>query len=326
MPIAGRHARPASAIPRALRIDFTFHRLTEGTLMSSTWLTTRAWLLMLPLLAVMIAVIGWPMVDTVRLSFTDAKLVGTGGQFVGLDNYARMLASSTFQRTLLTTAWFAIVSVAAEMVLGVLAALLLDQRFYGRTFLRALMILPWALPTIVNATLWRLIYNPEYGALNAALTQTGILADYRSWLGEPGTAMTALIVADCWKNFPLVALIALAALQAVPKDIVSAALIDGAGAWKRFRFVILPYLAGPLMVALVLRTIEAFKVFDIIWVMTRGGPANSTRTLSILVYQEAFSFQRAGSGASLALIVTFIVTLLALAYGALARRTAGSAA
>ncbi|WP_377291960.1 carbohydrate ABC transporter permease [Rhizobium sp. SG2393] len=294
--------------------------------MSSTWLTTRAWLLMLPLLAVMIAVIGWPMVDTVRLSFTDAKLVGTGGQFVGLDNYARMLASSTFQRTLLTTAWFAIVSVAAEMVLGVLAALLLDQRFYGRTFLRALMILPWALPTIVNATLWRLIYNPEYGALNAALTQTGILADYRSWLGEPGTAMTALIVADCWKNFPLVALIALAALQAVPKDIVSAALIDGAGAWKRFRFVILPYLAGPLMVALVLRTIEAFKVFDIIWVMTRGGPANSTRTLSILVYQEAFSFQRAGSGASLALIVTFIVTLLALAYGALARRTAGSAA
>ncbi len=294
--------------------------------MSSTWLTTRAWLLMLPLLAVMIAVIGWPMVDTVRLSFTDAKLVGTGGQFVGLDNYAKMLASSTFQRTLFTTAWFAIVSVAAEMVLGVLAALLLDQKFYGRTVLRALMILPWALPTIVNATLWRLIYNPEYGALNAALTQTGILADYRSWLGEPGTAMTALIVADCWKNFPLVALIALAALQAVPKDIVSASLIDGASAWKRFRFVILPYLAGPLMVALVLRTIEAFKVFDIIWVMTRGGPANSTRTLSILVYQEAFSFQRAGSGASLALIVTFIVTLLALAYGALARRTAGSAA
>jgi ABC-type Fe3+ transport system permease subunit len=113
-----------------------------------------------------------------------------------------------------------------------------------------------------------------------------------------------LIIADCWKNFPLVALIALAALQAVPRDITAASLVDGAGPFSRFRFVILPYLAGPLMVALVLRTIEAFKVFDIIWVMTRGGPANSTRTLSILVYQEAFSFQRAGSGASLALIVT----------------------
>lgn len=293
--------------------------------MSSNWMTTRAWLLMLPLLVVMIGVIGWPMIETVRLSFTDAKLVGTGGNFVGLDNYSKMLSSSNFQRAFWATSWFAVISVTAEMVLGVLTALLLNQQFYGRTVLRALLILPWALPTVVNATLWRLIYNPEYGALNSLLTQLGIIADYQSWLGEPSTAMTALIIADCWKNFPLVALIALAALQAVPRDIVAASLVDGAGAWNRFRFVILPYLAGPLMVALVLRTIEAFKVFDIIWIMTRGGPANSTRTLSILVYQEAFSFQRAGSGASLALIVTLIVTLLAVGYGLLVRKTAGSA-
>lgn len=120
------------------------------------------------------------------------------------------------------------------------------------------------------------------------------------------------------------ALIALAALQAVPRDINAASIVDGAGPFNRFRFVILPYLAGPLLVALVLRTIEAFKVFDIIWVMTRGGPANSTRTLSILVYQEAFSFQRAGSGASLALIVTLLVTILAVAYAALLRKAAGA--
>ncbi|MGO4447994.1 carbohydrate ABC transporter permease [Phyllobacterium sp. TAF24] len=292
--------------------------------MTSNWITTRAWLLMLPLLIVMIAIIGWPLVDTVRLSFTDAKLVGTEGNFVGIDNYVKILSGSNFQRTLITTTLFAVLSVAAEMVIGVLAALLLNQQFYGRSVLRALMILPWALPTVVNATLWRLIYNPEYGALNAALTQIGLLDTYRSWLGEPGTALTALIVADCWKNFPLVALIALAALQAVPRDITAASMVDGAGAWSRFRFVIMPYLAGPLMVALVLRTIEAFKVFDIIWVMTRGGPANSTRTLSILVYQEAFSFQRAGSGASLALIVTLLVTILAVAYAALIRKSAGA--
>lgn len=294
--------------------------------MTGTWLTTRAWLLMLPLLVVMVSVIGWPLVDTVALSFTDAKLVGTAGNFVGVDNYAKMLASSNFRSTLTTTALFALISVTAEMLLGVAAALLLNQQFHGRAALRALMILPWALPTVVNATLWRLIYNPEYGALNAALTQLGILSDYRSWLGEPGTALTALIVADCWKNFPLVALIALAALQAVPRDVIAASYVDGANAFSRFRFVTLPYLAGPLMVALVLRTIEAFKVFDIIWVMTRGGPANSTRTLSILVYQEAFSFQRAGSGASLALIVTLLVTVLAVAYGAMIRKAAGSAA
>ncbi|KXF75343.1 ABC transporter permease [Paramesorhizobium deserti] len=294
--------------------------------MSQTWITTRAWLLMLPLLIVMIAVIGWPLVDTVRLSFTDARLIGTQGSFVGIENYAKLISSSNFQRALTITALFAVLSVTAEMVLGVLAALLLNQEFRGRTLLRALMILPWALPTVVNATLWRLIYNPEYGALNALLTQIGLLDTYRSWLGEPGTAMAALIIADCWKNFPLVALIALAALQAVPRDIMAASMVDGAGAWSRFRFVILPYLAGPLMVALVLRTIEAFKVFDIIWVMTRGGPANSTRTLSILVYQEAFSFQRAGSGASLALIVTLLVTILAVAYAALIRKSAGGTA
>ncbi|MGH0222311.1 carbohydrate ABC transporter permease [Sinorhizobium meliloti] len=292
--------------------------------MTGTWISTRAWLLMLPLLVVMTAVIGWPLVDTVRLSFTDAKIVGTEGGFVGTANYIKMLGGSNFQRALVTTTWFAVISVAAEMVLGVLAALLLNQQFRGRAALRALMILPWALPTVVNATLWRLIYNPEYGALNAALTQLGLLDSYRSWLGEPGTALAALIVADCWKNFPLVALIALAALQAVPRDITAASLVDGAGPFNRFRFVIMPYLAGPLLVALVLRTIEAFKVFDIIWVMTRGGPANSTRTLSILVYQEAFSFQRAGSGASLALIVTLLVTILAAAYAALLRKAAGA--
>ena len=137
--------------------------------------------------------------------------------------------------------------------------------------------------------------------------------------------MTALIVADVWKNFPLVALIALAALQAVPKDIRAAAISDGANAWKRFRFVIMPYLIGPLMVALVLRTIEAFKVFDLIWIMTRGGPANSTRSLSILVYQEGFAFQRVGSGASLALIITLIITVLAVAYLMIMRRFAGEA-
>lgn len=293
--------------------------------MTGTWYTMRAWLMMLPLLAIMTAVIGWPLVDTIRLSFTDAKLVGTSGAFVGFANYVALLGNDRFLSTLVTTVWFAVASVSLEMVLGVAAALLLNQNFKGRTLLRALLILPWALPTVVNATLWRLIYNPQYGALNAALTQLGLAERYQSFLGEPSSALTALIIADTWKNFPLVALIALAALQAVPKEIHSASLVDGAGAVSRFRYVTLPYLAGPLMVALVLRTIEAFKVFDIIWVMTRGGPANSTRTLSILVYQEAFSFQRAGSGASLALIIALIVTVLATAYALMIRKAAGSA-
>lgn len=291
--------------------------------MSTERIPLRVWLLMLPLLLVMLAVIGAPFFETLRLSLSDARLVGSGGDFVGLRNFTKMLSNSAFQSAFWTTLRFSLWSVSAELVLGVLVALLLDQPFYGRTILRALLILPWALPTVVNATLWRLIYNPEYGALNAALTQLGLLESYRSWLGEPGTAMVALIVADVWKNFPLVALIALAALQAIPRDIRAAAVVDGANVWRRFRHVTLPYLLGPLMVALVLRTIEAFKVFDLIWIMTRGGPANTTRSLSILVYQEAFAFQRAGSGASLALIITLMITVLAVAYLAIIRRLAG---
>jgi multiple sugar transport system permease protein len=291
--------------------------------MNATLTPMRAWLLMLPLLMVMLAVIGWPFLDTVRLSLTDARLVGTAGDFVGFENFQRLFASTAFWRAFGVTTVFAVVSVLVEMVLGVLVALLLFQKFRGRNVLRALLILPWALPTVVNALLWRLIYNPEYGALNAMLVQLGLMDGYRSWLGDPGSALAALIVADAWKNFPLVALISLAALHSVPQGIRAAAIVDGANAFARFRYVILPYLAGPLMVAMVLRTIEAFKVFDIIWVMTRGGPANSTRTLSILVYQEAFSFQRAGSGASLALIITLAVTILAVVYVMLIRRAAG---
>lgn len=291
--------------------------------MNATLTPMRAWLLMLPLLVVMLAVIGWPFLDTVRLSLTDARLVGTAGDFVGVENFQRLFASTAFWRAFGVTTVFAVVSVLIEMVLGVLVALLLFQKFRGRNILRALLILPWALPTVVNALLWRLIYNPEYGALNAMLVQLGLMDGYRSWLGDPGSALAALIVADAWKNFPLVALISLAALHSVPHGIRAAAIVDGANAFARFRYVILPYLAGPLMVAMVLRTIEAFKVFDIIWVMTRGGPANSTRTLSILVYQEAFSFQRAGSGASLALIITLAVTILAVVYVMLIRRAAG---
>jgi len=287
----------------------------------------QAWVLLLPLLVIIATVTGYPLINTFRLSFTDASLTGrnVAQHWVGFENYAYVFTDPDFGDAFRRTLYFTFVSVGAEILLGVLVALLLNREFRGRTAVRALLVLPWALPTIVNATLWRLIYNPEYGALNALLTQFGILNSYRSWLGEPSSAMVSLIVADAWKNFPLVALIGLAALQAVPKDIKAAALVDGAGAFARFRFVLWPYLAGPLMVALVLRTIEAFKVFDIIWVMTRGGPANTTRSLSILVYQEAFSFQRAGSGASLALIVTLIITMLAVFYIAAIRRSAVAA-
>jgi len=289
-------------------------------MMSGRWMMLRSWLLLAPLLAVMTFIIGWPLAKTVAVSFTDAKLIGGDVNWVGTDNFTRVLSSGMFYSVVWTTIRFVLISVTAEFAIGLGAALLLDQKFVGRNLLRALLILPWALPTVVNATMWRLIYNPDFGAFNALLTQTGMIDSYRSWLGEPGSALLAVCLADVWKNFPLVTLIALAALQSVPRELHSAAVIDGAGPWSRFRAVILPYLIGPLTVAIVLRTIEAFKVFDIIWVMTRGGPANSTKTVSMLVYEQAFSFQKAGIGASVALVMVLVSSLLIAGYVGLLRR------
>lgn len=288
--------------------------------MNSKWMSIRSWLLLAPLLAIMTFIIGWPMAKTIGLSFTDAQLLGGEVHWIGLDNYRRVLSAPAFYSVLWTTIRFVLISVGAEFLLGLLAALLLDQPFMGRNLLRALLILPWALPTVVNATMWRLIFNPDFGAFNALLTQAGLMAEYRSWLGEPESALLAVCFADVWKNFPLVALIALAALQSVPRELKAAALIDGAGTWSRFRVVILPYLVGPVTVAIVLRVIEAFKVFDIIWIMTHGGPADSTKTIAILVYQQAFSLQRAGLGGSIALLMVLVSAGLIALYVTLLRR------
>lgn len=282
----------------------------------------QAWALLLPMLLIMLAVTGYPLVSTVRLSFTDAILTGHVSMFhwVGWDNFRYVFTDPDFGDAFWRTLYFTIVSVGIEMVLGVLVGLLLDCEFRGRAIMRALIVLPWALPTIVNAMLWRLIYSPEYGSLNALLSQFGLIDSYRSWLGDPDSAMNMVIMADVWKNYPLVALIVLAALQTIPRELYMAAAIDGAGPWIRFWRITFPQILAPLTVALILRMIEAFKVFDIIYVMTRGGPADSTKTVSFFVYQESFSYLRAGSGAAYALVVTIASAVMIATYITLLRR------
>jgi len=283
---------------------------------------SAARLLLTPMVLIMAVVTGFPLLNTLWLAFTDAGLTGQGydWEWSGLENFAWILDDADFRAAVGHTFYFTFLSVSIEVVLGVLVALLLNQEFRGRTVVRALMILPWALPTIVNAVMWRLIYNPEYGSLNALLVQLGLMEDYRSWLGEPASAMNAVIFADVWKNYPLIALIVLAGLQTIPKELYEAAIMDGAGAWKRFWAITLPGIMGPLSVALVLRAIEAFKVFDIIYVMTRGGPADATKTASFFVYQESFTYLRAGSGAAYALTVTVMSGLMIALYVGMLRR------
>lgn len=276
----------------------------------------QAWVLLAPMLLMMLLLTAWPLGRTLWLSFTDAALVGDGTTpaWVGGDNFLYALTDPDFQAALWRTLYFTVVSVAFEGLIGVLVALLLNQKFYGRNVLRVLVILPWALPTIVNATMWRLNFNPDYGSINALLTQLGVINHYRSWLGDPASALNAVMLADIWKNYPLITLLTLAALQSIPEDLYEAARLDGASAWRRFRAITLPAILAPLAVALVLRTIDAFKVFDIIYVMTRGGPMDSTKTVSFFVYQESFSYLRAGSGAAYAVLMTLLCGLLIALY------------
>ncbi|WP_312216146.1 carbohydrate ABC transporter permease [Pantoea vagans] len=276
----------------------------------------QAWVLLAPMLLVMLLLTAWPLLRTIWLSFTDAALIGSGETpaWIGLENYLYALSDPDFRASVWRTLYFTLVSVTFEGVIGVLVALLLNQKFIGRNVLRVLVILPWALPTIVNAMMWRLNFNPDYGSINALLSQLGIIDGYRSWLGSPDAALNAVMFADIWKNYPLVTLLVLAALQSIPEDLFEAARLDGASAWRRFRAITFPAIVAPLGVALVLRTIDAFKIFDIIYVMTRGGPVDSTKTLSFFVYQESFSYLRAGSGAAYAILMTLMCALLITLY------------
>jgi len=276
----------------------------------------QAWVLLAPMLLVMLLLTAWPLLRTIWLSFTDAALIGSGETpaWIGLENYLYALSDPDFRASVWRTLYFTLVSVTFEGIIGVLVALLLNQKFVGRNVLRVLVILPWALPTIVNAMMWRLNFNPDYGSINALLSQLGIIDGYRSWLGSPDAALNAVMFADIWKNYPLVTLLVLAALQSIPEDLFEAARLDGASAWRRFRAITFPAIVAPLGVALVLRTIDAFKIFDIIYVMTRGGPVDSTKTLSFFVYQESFSYLRAGSGAAYAILMTLMCALLITLY------------
>lgn len=267
------------------------------------------------MIIIMGAVIGWPLIQTFVLSLTDSDLMNLSKPtFVGFSNFTKALKNPGYLESLKISGLFALVVVLSEMVLGTSVALLLNEPFKGRAFVRGLLILPWAVPTTVNAMMWRLIYNPEYGALNSLLFQLGIIDQYVSWIGTADKALWSVMFADIWKNFSLVAMIALAALQTLPESQIEAATIDGANGWQRFRSITLPHLIPSLQVALVLRIIETVKVFDIIYVMTRGGPANKTRSASIFVYQEAFTNSRMGSGAAYAIIMVCMIMILITFY------------
>ena len=279
-----------------------------------------------PAALVIILIVLIPLGRALWMSVFDIRLTRPGVEpFVGLGNYLEQLTSGDFWAATGRALYFTVVSTALELGFGMGLALLMDQPLRWRWLLRTLVILPWALPTIVNALMWRWIDNAEYGALNALLTQTGVLHNYQPWLSDSDLAMWMVIIADVWKLTPLVAILLLAGLQSIDREVVEVARVDGAGPWQVFRHILLPLVTPVILILLVLRTMEAFKVFDLIWIMTHGGPANSTQTIAIYAYQTAYQAFDFGRGAALGYLIALVIMVLAAIYLRLLGRTGQTA-
>ncbi len=274
-----------------------------------------AWLLIAPSLIVILGVTLWPILSTLVLSFYNAPTgINQVRTFVGLGNYYTMLKDQTFWETIGRTLYFTVVSVGLELVLGLAIAQLIHSHPWGWKFLRLSLIIPWAVPTIVNGAMWRWIYSADFGALNGLLMQLGLIKHYIPWLTLPQMAMNLVILADLWHMMPFVALVLQAALATLPEDLDEAAAVDGAGAFQRFWLIRMPLLRPAILVALIVRTVDAFRVFDIAYIITSGGPAFRTVTITYLTYLNSFAYGKQGIGAALSFLISIFTILMAYVY------------
>jgi multiple sugar transport system permease protein len=272
-------------------------------------------LLVLPALAVLALILALPIAASLALSLMEADTADFQfGVFVGLDNYRTLFADPVFALALRNSIYWMVVEVAVVVVVALWFALLLNHPMGRWSVFRIILLVPWALAPVANAVLWKWIYNSNYGILNFLGTATGVLADPVVWLGDPALALNALLVAEIWKEIPFITLLLLAGLQNVPRILYRASRLDGAGPWQTFRFVTLPQLRTTILICIVLQSIWALKSFDLVYVLTRGGPANATTMLNFLAYRVSFQFGNLGLGAAVADILFIVMFLLALAY------------
>ncbi|HEX6267969.1 MAG TPA: sugar ABC transporter permease [Burkholderiales bacterium] len=275
----------------------------------------RPWRYVAPAAALLAAVTVYPLAHVAWLSLERRSLLDPGPpRFGGLDNYVRLAQDERFWNAFGNTLYFVVLSVALELALGLAFALAVQRPFRGRAALYGVILLPWAVPTAVSARMWEWIYDAEIGVLNH------VLGVHVNWLGSPAWALNAAILMDVWKSTPFVALLLVAGLQGIPRDLYHAAALDGASRWTVLARITLPLLAPVILVALIFRTIDAFRVFDSIYVLTGGGPANSTETLSIYAYKTLFQSLEFGYGSTLAVSVFACVAIIAAMFAFLLRR------
>jgi multiple sugar transport system permease protein len=257
----------------------------------------------------------YPIVESFRLSFYRMILTlpWLGQKMVGWENYLDLWTDPVAWQALRTTLVFVGVTVPSELLLGLGMALVMNEAFRGRGVLRAIVLVPWAIPTVVSSQMWRFIFNDRYGLFNFVLFG-GDTARYFAPLADSRFAMLAIMAAEIWKTAPFAALIILAGLQTISDEVYEAASIDGATSWQKFRHVTLPLLWPALLLALLFRTIDALRVFDLVFVMTQGGPADATNVLQFYGYKKTFAEGMIGYGSTIAVTVFMISLILALAY------------
>lgn len=274
-----------------------------------------AFSLLTPCFLVVAAFAFYPIVYSFYLSL-HRIIVGMpalGQPFVGLRNFRELLHDGVAWHALLNTLAFVFTSTFFELLFGLVIALAINRSFRGRGMVRAAILVPWAIPTVVSSQMWRFIFNDKYGLLNFILYGADTTL-YRAWLAEPLFAFAAIVAADVWKTSSFAALLILAGLQTIPEELHEAARIDGANVWQRFRNITLPLLKPALLIALLFRTMDAFRVFDLVFVMTQGGPANSTNVLQFYGYKKIFAEGFMGYGSAISVLVFMISLALSLVY------------
>jgi multiple sugar transport system permease protein len=262
----------------------------------------------IPALVLLSFITIYPVIYVFYLSLHRKLLIFDISRFVWFDNYLFLLRDDRFWNALKNTVYFTAVSVSLELLLGLSIAVLLNRSFRLRGFVRAVVLIPWAIPTVVSARMWEWIYNTDFGILNY------IIGSKINWLGSPFLAMNAAIFMDVWKTTPFVAILLMAGLQIIPQELYQAARVDGAGSWAIFKKITLPLLKPVILVVLIFRTLDAFRIFDAIYVLTGGGPANVTETLSIYAYKVLFQTLQFGYGSTLSVMVFMCIGSISIFY------------
>lgn len=271
-------------------------------------------LFVLPAVALVAVLMYYPMFRAFTESMFKTEFLNPTPQFIGLENYSEMLSDRGFWQVVGNSLTWTIGVVFLQNVIGMAVAVLLNQNLPLRGLTRTLVLLPWILPGIVAAILWRFMYDPQLGLINSILISAGVLDNSVAWLAEPSIAMFAVIIAAVWKGYPFSTIIYLAALQAVDGEQIEAAEIDGADAWQRFRQIVLPAISHIIYLNLLLTTIFTFNYFDMIWVTTKGGPLNRTHIFPTTIFQIGFGEFRFGVAAAYGVVAVLMLSVLALLY------------